>query len=56
MVEFINNKISFSEKTLSVALSDFINSNKRQDRDRVIKLKSRIETYNEILKELKKCK
>jgi hypothetical protein len=39
--------------TLIRATNDFINSNKRNDRDKVIKLKARLDTYNDILKLLK---
>jgi len=49
----LEKKIEYSERSLSSALSNFLFSNKRIDRDRVLKLKSRIDTLKELLKEQK---
>lgn len=46
----INEKINYCQVNLNSAISDFISSNKRQDRDRVIKIKAKLEAFNEILK------
>ena len=45
----LEKKIEYSERSLSSALSNFLSSNKRIDRDRVSKLKSRIDTLKELL-------
>ena len=39
-----------SQSTLNIAISEFLVSNKRQDRDRVLRYKSRIDTYSELIK------
>lgn len=39
-----------SQSTLNIAISEFLVSNKRQDRDRVMRIKSRIDTYSELIK------
>ena len=39
-----------SQSTLNIAISEFLVSNKRHDRDRVLRYKSRIDTYSELIK------
>lgn len=47
----LEKKIEYSERSLSSALSTFILSNKRIDRDRVLTVKSKLDTLKELLKE-----
>ena len=47
----LEKKIEYSERSLSSALSRFILSNKRIDRDRVLTVKSKLDTLKELLKE-----
>jgi hypothetical protein len=47
----LEKKIEYSERSLSSALSRFIISNKRVDRDRVLTVKSKVDTLKELLKE-----
>lgn len=47
--EYIEEKISFLETQFKVAVNDFLRSNKRVDRDRVIILKSKLEIYREVV-------
>ena len=47
----LEKKIEYSERSLSSALSRFIISNKRVDRDRVLTIKSKVDTLKELLKE-----
>lgn len=47
----LEKKIEYSERSLSSALSTFILSNKRIDRDRVLTVKSKVDTLKELLKE-----
>jgi len=49
----LEKKIEYSERSLSSALSRFIFSNKRVDRDRVLTVKSKLDTLKELLKEQK---
>jgi hypothetical protein len=49
----LEKKIEYSERSLSSALSRFILSNKRVDRDRVLTVKSKVDTLKELLKEQK---
>jgi hypothetical protein len=45
----LNNKMEISQKLLNQSLSDFLNTNTRKDRDRVLKHKYKLEAYKEIL-------
>ena len=47
----LEKKIEYSERSLSSALSTFILSNKRIDRDRVLTVNSKLDTLKELLKE-----
>ena len=49
----LEKKLEYSERSLSSALSTFILSNKRidRDRDRVLTVKSKVDTLKELLKE-----
>lgn len=47
----LEKKIEYSERSLSSALSTFILSNKRIDRDRVLTVKSKLDTLKGLLKE-----
>ena len=47
----LEKKIEYSERSLSSALATFILSNKRIDRDRVLTVKSKLDTLKELLKE-----
>ena len=47
----LEKKIEYSERSLSSALSRFIISNKRVDRDRVLTVNSKLDTLKELLKE-----
>ena len=42
--------VHMHQSTLNNAISEFLVSNKRQDRDRVLRIKSRIDTYSELIK------
>ena len=53
MKEKLENLITTTNQTLSIALNDFIFHNRRVDRDRVIRLKTRVEVYEGLLKDLK---
>ena len=45
----ISNKIGVYEQTYEVAVSDYLRSSKRVDRDRCIQLKARIDMCYEII-------
>ena len=52
MKDKLNKKLSYRQRQLDTALGDFLKTNKRQDRDRVLRLQTRIKVYNELLKDL----
>lgn len=47
--DIIENKIQTTQSTLNSSLNTFLHSNLRKDRDRVLRLKAKLETYNELL-------
>ena len=49
MKKIIDKKLDQHTKMLDKSLEDFIKSNKRVDRDSVIRIQTRINTYKEIL-------
>ena len=51
MKEVIEKKIKYYEKRQQEAMTRFLNSCKRVDRDSLLKLNTRIETYKELLQE-----
>lgn len=54
MEDLIKQKLIYAQSSLKSALSNFLHTNKRVDRDRVIKLTAKIEVYETLLTELKK--
>jgi hypothetical protein len=52
MKEWIEKKLQYCESNLRTSLSTFLYSNKRVDRDRVLKWQTRVETYKEIMESL----
>jgi hypothetical protein len=52
MKNWIEKKLQYCESNLRTSLSTFLFSNKRVDRDQVLKWQARAETYKEILNEL----
>jgi hypothetical protein len=46
----VKDKISYLQSSLNTSIESFLNSNTRKDRDRVIKIRSKLEVYTEILK------
>ena len=55
-IKKIENLLVLNQSVLNCAIADFLSSNKRQDRDRVIRIKARIDVYSELIKMLKLCK
>lgn len=54
MKELLNKNLEYAKSSLKSALSTFLFTNKRIDRDRVIKLNAKIEVYELLIKELNK--
>ena len=52
VIMMLEANIHATNETLIVKTGIFLTTNKRQDRDSVIKLKSRLDTYNDILKQI----
>ena len=52
MKQKLENKIKIIKSLHDSALSDFITSNTRRDRDRFLKYRYKLEAYNEIMKML----
>lgn len=49
-IKQLESLVCMHQNTLNNAISEFLVSNKRQDRDRVMRIKSRIDTYSELIK------
>lgn len=49
-IKQLESLVHMHQNTLNNAISEFLVSNKRQDRDRVMRIKSRIDTYSELIK------
>lgn len=50
--KYVTEKLEYENRIGPTYLKDFLNSNKRVDRDCVIRNRIKIETYNDILKQL----
>jgi hypothetical protein len=53
MKEILEKRLKYADSVLKSSLSTFLNTNKRVDRDKVIKIRTKIEVYEELLKEIK---
>lgn len=49
--ESLQKRLLNLEKTLGISIDDFLMSNTRRDRDKVIKKREQVRTYKEILNE-----
>ena len=49
----LTEKLKVTESAYNSALSTFLNSNKRVDRDRVLTLRGKVNLLSELIKELK---